>query len=82
MIQVTDSRPIAVRKPHYGLHEAPIMQKRIDKKLLDLGFSIKYDRKFPRGFHITLAPNLIRNPSPILTSRFGAFASTIYDSTT
>jgi hypothetical protein len=47
-------KPIAVRKPHYGLHEAPIMQKTINK-LLELKF-IKPDVLSPWGFQITLAP--------------------------
>jgi hypothetical protein len=47
-------KPIAVRKPHYGMHEAPIMQKTINK-LLDLGFIAK-DSTSPWGFRITLAP--------------------------
>jgi hypothetical protein len=33
-------KPINVRKPHYGMHESPIMQKTIDK-LLKLGFIAK-----------------------------------------
>jgi hypothetical protein len=31
-------QPIAVRKPHYGLHEGPVMQKTIDT-ILQLGHS-------------------------------------------
>jgi hypothetical protein len=41
VIDTGDPQPITVRKPHYGLHEPPIMQKTIDK-LLDLSF-IKHD---------------------------------------
>ncbi len=54
VIDTGDSRSIAVCKPHYGLHESPIMQKTIDK-LLDLGF-IKHDTTSHWGFRITLAP--------------------------
>jgi hypothetical protein len=46
--------PIAVRKPHYGMHESPIMQKTIDK-LLELGF-IEQESTSPWGFTITLSP--------------------------
>jgi hypothetical protein len=49
-----DFKPITVRKPHYGLHESPTMQKTIDK-LLDLSF-MKHDTTSPWGFRLTLAP--------------------------
>jgi hypothetical protein len=54
VIDTGKHRPIAVRKPHYGMHESPIMQKTIDK-LLELGF-IARDSTSPWGFRITLAP--------------------------
>jgi hypothetical protein len=31
VIDTGKHRPVAVRKPHYGLHEAPILQKTIDQ---------------------------------------------------
>jgi hypothetical protein len=54
VIDTGDHQPIAVRKPHYGMHEAPIMQKTIDT-LLQLRHIAK-DRTSPWGFIITLAP--------------------------
>ena len=33
VIDTGDAKPIAVRQPHYGLHETPIMQKTIDSLL-------------------------------------------------
>jgi hypothetical protein len=54
VIDTGDFKPITVRKPHYGLHESPIMQKTIDK-LLNLGF-IKHDTTYPWRFSITLTP--------------------------
>jgi hypothetical protein len=40
VIDTGDHKPIAVRKPHYGRHEAPIMQKTIDA-LLQIGHIAK-----------------------------------------
>jgi hypothetical protein len=54
VIDTGQHKPIAVRKPHYGMHKSPIMQKMIDK-LLELGF-IGKDSTSPWGFCITLAP--------------------------
>jgi hypothetical protein len=54
VIETGDHKPIAAKKPHYGMHEAPIMQKTIDS-LLQLGHIAK-DRTSPWGFRITLAP--------------------------
>jgi hypothetical protein len=54
VIGTGDHQPIAVRKPHYGLHEIPIMEKTIEW-LLNLGH-IKRDVLSPWGFRITLAP--------------------------
>jgi hypothetical protein len=54
VIDTGDHQPIAVAKPHYGIHEAPIMQNMI-KRLLDMGFIVK-DSISPWGFRITLAP--------------------------
>jgi hypothetical protein len=54
VIDTGDHQPIAVKKPHYGLHEIPIMEKTIDW-LLNLGH-IKRDVLSPWGFRITLAP--------------------------
>jgi hypothetical protein len=48
--------PIAVQKPHCGLHEIPIMQK-IIYKLLEMMF-IRQDVTSPRASQITLAPKL------------------------
>jgi hypothetical protein len=45
---------VAVKKPHYGLHEIPIMEKTIDR-LLSLGHIVP-DILSPWGFRITLAP--------------------------
>ena len=54
VIDTGDSKPIAVRQPHYGLHETPIMQKTIDN-LAKLNH-IKPDTLSPWAFGITLAP--------------------------
>ena len=54
VIDTGDHPPIAVRKPHYGLHEIPIMEKTIDW-LLELGH-IQRDVLSPWGSRITLAP--------------------------
>ena len=54
VIDTGNHKTIAVRKPHYGMHEAPIMQKTIDK-LVEMGFII-LDSSSPWGFRITLAP--------------------------
>jgi hypothetical protein len=54
MIDTGDHPPIAVKKPHYGLHEIPIMEKTIDW-LLNLNH-IQRDVLSPWGFRITLAP--------------------------
>jgi hypothetical protein len=54
VIDTGNHQPIAVKKPHYGLHEIPIMEKTIDW-LLSLGH-IKPDVLSPWGFRITLAP--------------------------
>jgi hypothetical protein len=54
VIDTGDHQPIAVAKPHYGMHEAPIMQNTIEQ-LLDMGFIVK-DSISPWGFRITLAP--------------------------
>ena len=54
IIDTGEHKPIAVKKPHYGLHEAPIMQKTIDT-LIQLKHIIP-DSLSPWGFRITLAP--------------------------
>jgi hypothetical protein len=54
VIDTGDHKPIAVRKPHYGLHEISIMQKTIDK-LLEMMF-IRRDVTSPWASRITLAP--------------------------
>eukprot|EP00978_Attheya_sp_CCMP212_P028534 scaffold98746_cov61-Attheya_sp.AAC.5 len=55
VINTGDSKPmIAVRQPHYGLHETSIMQKTIDN-LAKLNH-IKPDTLSPWAFGITLAP--------------------------
>jgi hypothetical protein len=54
VIDTGSHQPIPVKKPHYGLHEIPIMEKTINW-LLNLGH-IKQDVLSPWGFHITLAP--------------------------
>jgi hypothetical protein len=54
VIDTGDAKPIAVRQPHYGLHETPIMQKTIDN-LLKLNHITK-DTLSPWAFGITLAP--------------------------
>jgi hypothetical protein len=54
VIDIDKYKPIDVRKSRYGLHEAPIMRKTINK-LFELGF-IKRDVLSPWGFRITLAP--------------------------
>eukprot|EP00978_Attheya_sp_CCMP212_P038441 scaffold190630_cov24-Attheya_sp.AAC.1 len=53
VINTGNSKPIAVRQPHYGLHETPIMQKTIDN-LAKLNHS-KPDTLSPWAFGITLA---------------------------
>jgi hypothetical protein len=54
VIDTGNHQPVAVAKPHYGMHETPIMQHTIDQ-LLDMGFIVK-DTTSPWGFKITLAP--------------------------
>jgi hypothetical protein len=54
VIDTGDHKPVAVRKPHYGLHETPIMQKTI-LKLIELNF-IRPDVISPWSSRITLAP--------------------------
>lgn len=54
VIDTGDTKPIAVPLPRYGMYEAPVMQKTIDR-LLDFGH-IRLDNKSPWGFRITLAP--------------------------
>jgi hypothetical protein len=54
VIDTGNHQPVAVAKPHYGMHETPIMQHTIDQ-LLDMGFIVK-DTTSPREFKITLAP--------------------------
>jgi hypothetical protein len=54
VIDTGDHKPIAVQKPHYGLHEIPIMQKTINK-LLEMIF-IRRDVTSPWASRITLAP--------------------------
>jgi hypothetical protein len=54
VIDTGDHQPIAVAKPHYGMHEALIMQNTIEQ-LLAMGFIVK-DSISPWGFRITLAP--------------------------
>ena len=44
VIDTGDHKPIAVKKPHYGLHESPIMQKTIDW-LIDLKLKDKINNK-------------------------------------
>jgi hypothetical protein len=58
VIDTGDHQPIVIAKPHYGMHEALIMQNTI-KQLLDMGFIVK-DSISPWGFRITLAQNHIR----------------------
>ena len=47
-------KPISISKVRYGMHEAPLMQKTIDK-LLELNHIVP-DNTSPWGFKITLAP--------------------------
>ena len=54
MIDTGKHKPIAVKKPHFVLHESPIMQKTIDT-LLELKHIVP-DNLSPWGFRITLAP--------------------------
>jgi hypothetical protein len=54
VIDTGNHQPVAVAKPHHGMHKTPIMQHIIDQ-LLDMGFIIK-DTTSPWGFKITLAP--------------------------
>ena len=54
VIDTGSHTPVKVPLPHYGLHEAQIMQKTIDE-LIRLKH-IKPDTTSPWGFRITLAP--------------------------
>jgi hypothetical protein len=54
VIDTGDHQPIAVKKPHYGLHEIPIMEKAC-QMLLNMGHIIR-DVLSPWAARITLAP--------------------------
>jgi hypothetical protein len=54
VIDTADHSPIAVPKPHYGLHKSPIMEKTIDA-LRDFGHIVR-DTILPWAFRIALAP--------------------------
>jgi hypothetical protein len=54
VINTGNHKPIAMQKSHCGMHEAPIMQRTVDK-LAEMGF-ITLDSASPWGLRITVAP--------------------------
>eukprot|EP00978_Attheya_sp_CCMP212_P014445 scaffold36813_cov66-Attheya_sp.AAC.4 len=80
VIDTGDSKPLAVRQLHYGLHETPIMQKTIDN-LAKLNH-IKPDTLSPWAFGITLLPKPHQEDITAgVRNMFGGFASITFTST-
>jgi hypothetical protein len=79
MIDTGNNKPIAVRKPRYGLHEAPIMQKILINSLIwDLSNRIRH---LLGDLVLRWLPSRIKSRLRTLTNTSGDFASITFAST-